>query len=171
MARACDAGVDVIEVLIEELTSDLVRRGFRRVEIEDLRRRAEREIDHQRRIGGSADIVDLVMGLARQAHPAASARRQPLPRRRVVGHHIMELRQTLTQVLAQPNKSGSATGARRQAERNLIVAVVGQATRDQSMSAQQAAQLLAVVPTSKAGRKKREARGIPNVPRLLSRWL
>lgn len=63
MARACDAGVDVITVLLDDFVSALIRGGCRRNETEYWRRRAETAIDHQRDINGSADLVDLVMDM------------------------------------------------------------------------------------------------------------
>ena len=64
MAHACDAGVDVLEVLLEDFTTVLCRRGLRRNAIAELRAEAERNINHQRAIGGGRDLVDLVMDKA-----------------------------------------------------------------------------------------------------------
>lgn len=174
MARANDAGVDVIEVLIEELISDLARRGFRRFEIDNLRLRAEQEIDYQRRTCGGADIVDLVMGLARRSKPAAP-RRVPQIRKRAAGHHIVEAKMALEKVLAKMQKAkqpGGLFGLRREAERELVVEVVGQAMRDRSMSRKQATDLLAMVPNGTKMRRRREkTHGVPDVLRLLAPWL
>ncbi|KAK3113448.1 hypothetical protein LTR53_009254 [Teratosphaeriaceae sp. CCFEE 6253] len=64
MARANDQGVDVLEVLVDDFTSALCRKGLKRVEIERLRKAAIRNIDHMRATGDTRDIVDVVMGRA-----------------------------------------------------------------------------------------------------------
>lgn len=70
MAHANDSGVDVIEVLLDEFTAMLCRRGLRRPEIEVMRREAMRNIDHQRDTQGGRDIVDMVMNYAIRTEPA-----------------------------------------------------------------------------------------------------
>lgn len=174
MARGCDGGVDVIEVLMEEFITDLARRGFRRVEIEQLRRRAEAEIDHQRKICGSADIVDMVMSLAGRAIIHVPAFRFRAPPQRATGHRVAEMKKALEDVHKLMNQVGGKdyTGSRRIIERELVLEVVRQATRDRTMNSREANRLLALVPTGRKLRRKRgKARGIPNILRLLSRWL
>jgi len=174
MARAYDAGVDVVDVLMEEFIAELARRGFRRVEIDKLKRRAEKEVNHQRKISGTADIVDLVMGLSRQVQPSRVRRgRMPTVRRRTVNHRITEAKKDLQHVLSQDYKAQDhKVGLRRLAERELVLAVVAQATIDQSMSSSQAATLLALVPKGKKARSRREkAKGVPDIMRMLSAWL
>lgn len=174
MARANDAGVDVTEVLVEELISDLARRGFRRFEIDNLRLRAEQEIDYQRRTCGGADIVDLVMGLARRSKPTAP-RRVPQSRKRAAGHHIAEAKMALEKVIFKMQKAKDPSGwydLRREAEHELVVEVVGQAMRDRSMNSKQATDLLAMVPYGTKMRRRREkTHGVPDVLRLLAPWL
>ena len=63
MARAKNQGVDVIEVLLDDFVSHLVRKGLKRVVIEYMRVKAERAIDAERDRPSGADIVDLVMGI------------------------------------------------------------------------------------------------------------
>lgn len=170
MARACDAGVDVIEVLMEEFTAHLAQSGFRRLEFEYLRRRAEKGIDHQRKTCGSADVVDLVMKIARNTRPKAPER--GLSRKRVISHRIVEARLHLERALVLPYENGQGIHIHRQAERALVKEVVAQATRDRAMTYQQAAALLAIVPESGSKRKKKERqRGGRNVLQLLSGWL
>jgi len=174
MARACDAGVDVVDVLMEEFIAGLARRGFRRVEIDKLKRRAEMEVNHQRKISGTADIVDLVMGLSRQAQRSRVRRgRMPTVRKRTVNRRITEAKKALQDVLSQDFKTQDhKVGLRRLAERELVFAVVAQATIDQSMSGSQAAMLLALVPKGKKARSRREkAKGIPDIIKILSGWL
>ncbi|TKA71255.1 hypothetical protein B0A49_04145 [Cryomyces minteri] len=109
MARACDAGVDVIEVLLDDFTTELMRRGFRRNEIEQLKRDAAAAVAHQRAICGSADIVDLVMNGAAHVHPVpraapvakarakAKASHRNAAATRVRKQHIRTMLQRLTQ--------------------------------------------------------------------------
>ena len=63
MAQAKNQGVDVIEVLLDDFVSHLVRKGLKRVVIEDMRVKAQRAIDAERDRPSGADIVDLVMGI------------------------------------------------------------------------------------------------------------
>ena len=173
MARACDAGVDVIEVLLEELVSDLARRGFRRLEINDIRRQAEKEIDLQRKICGSADIVDMVMGLAHRAKPVMPTRRVPRKRiARVASRRITAAKSLLKWLLSKDNGSGNVTAHRRRAERNLVLEIIHYATGDRTMSRQQVHELLRMVPEAKKARKKLErVHGVPNLFYILSAWL
>ncbi|KAJ9643631.1 hypothetical protein H2201_006263 [Coniosporium apollinis] len=64
MARAADAGVDVIDVLLDELVHRLACDGLKRVEIEEMRKRAVKAMDRARDEGSREDIVDLVMGMS-----------------------------------------------------------------------------------------------------------
>lgn len=77
MARAADQGVDVIEVLLDDFTSALVRQGLRRLEIERMKQEAIRNIDHQRDTQGGRDIVDMVMNRAKLTTPAHFGRQPP----------------------------------------------------------------------------------------------
>lgn len=61
MARANDVGMNVINVLLEDFTAVLWRRGFRGSSLVTMRTQAIRDIDHQRATLGGLDIVDLVM--------------------------------------------------------------------------------------------------------------
>ena len=100
MARACDAGVDVIEVLLEDFTAALCRQGLRRTEIEQMRRDAVRNIDHQRTTQGGRDIVDMVMDRASRAHPEDFGRAAP---KRTTGrqHRIQSLKHALKRLWMQ----------------------------------------------------------------------
>ncbi|KAK3711309.1 hypothetical protein LTR37_009689 [Vermiconidia calcicola] len=81
MARACDVGVDVIEVLLDDYTASLCREGFRRNDIERMRREAMRSITHERDVGSGRDIVDLVMDGAAATTARPPPRISELPRR------------------------------------------------------------------------------------------
>ena len=70
MARANDAGVDVLDVLLNDFTAVLCRQGFRREDIERMRTQAATTIDHERAIRSSRDIVDLIMDQAKQSQPS-----------------------------------------------------------------------------------------------------
>jgi len=67
MARADDEGVDVIDVLLDDMVAFLAKRNHRRTEIEELRRNAAGAIDVERDDPTGIDIVDLVMGMAKDA--------------------------------------------------------------------------------------------------------
>lgn len=79
MARACDAGVDVIDVLLEDLVAACVKRGCRRLEAQQIKQRAQAAIDCERKTSSSVDIVDLVMGMVPHAY-------HPRPRTAIVQH-------------------------------------------------------------------------------------
>ena len=56
--------MDAIEVLLDDFVSHLVRKGLKRVVIEDMRMKAQRTIDAERDRPSGADIVNLVMRIA-----------------------------------------------------------------------------------------------------------
>ncbi|KAF1970063.1 hypothetical protein BU23DRAFT_571114 [Bimuria novae-zelandiae CBS 107.79] len=61
MARANDEGVDVLEVLLSEYRSALVKKGFRRKQIDEYCERAKGRLDAERESPTGVDIVNLIM--------------------------------------------------------------------------------------------------------------
>jgi hypothetical protein len=92
MARAHDAGVDVLDVLMENFTSALCRQKLRRPEINRLRNDALQLLDDERLQRRERDIVDLIMGLTVNAGSANRSTRMPPRRTRKHGrrHGIAE---------------------------------------------------------------------------------
>ena len=100
MARACDAGVDVIEVLLQDFSSLLARQGLKRTEIERMRADALRNIDYQRQTGGGRDIVDMVMNRASMTQPTDFGRQITKKTDRCT-KRVNGLKHTLVRLLAQ----------------------------------------------------------------------
>ncbi|KAL5113288.1 hypothetical protein ACEQ8H_008849 [Pleosporales sp. CAS-2024a] len=82
MAHANDQGVDVLEVLIAEYRLTLVRRGYRRLEIDDLVVAAKRRLDKERQDPTGIDIVDLIIddAVARQGTKRGRVQRGKISR-------------------------------------------------------------------------------------------
>ncbi|KAF3035343.1 hypothetical protein E8E12_006774 [Didymella heteroderae] len=70
MARANDEGIDVLDVLMTEFKAALVRKGFRRVDIDELYARGKERLEHERRDPRGVDIVDLIMDEVPAQRPA-----------------------------------------------------------------------------------------------------
>ena len=64
MTRTKNQVVDAIEVLLDDFVNHLVRKGLKRVMIEDMRVKAQRAIDAERDRPSDVDIVNLVMRIA-----------------------------------------------------------------------------------------------------------
>jgi hypothetical protein len=81
MARAHDAGIDVVDVLLDNFTSALCRKGLKRTEIARLRGEAMRLLDDERLHCRGRDIVDMVMGITANADSTITGtRRSSRPR-------------------------------------------------------------------------------------------
>lgn len=132
MARANDAGADVVKVLLEDFTAVLCRRGFRHHNIKIMREKAERDIEHQRLTSGGRDIVDMVMDRACRARPP------PLPaeagmkavRRAERPGRINELEKSVRRLHEQERLSNgrgcrAITRARRRTEQQLVNELIG----------------------------------------------
>ncbi|KAF9697542.1 hypothetical protein EKO04_004109 [Ascochyta lentis] len=70
MARANDEGIDVLDVLMTEFKTALVRRGFRRIDIDNMYERAKARLENERQDPTGVDIVDLVMDEILTQRPA-----------------------------------------------------------------------------------------------------
>lgn len=64
MAKAQDDGIDVLDVLMQDFTSELAKKGHRRDHISKLKRQAQKALDQERDDPQGYDIVDLVMDIA-----------------------------------------------------------------------------------------------------------
>jgi hypothetical protein len=64
MARAHDAGVDVVDVLLDNFTSALCRKRLKQADIARLRGEAMHLLDEERLHRRGRDVVDMVMSLA-----------------------------------------------------------------------------------------------------------
>lgn len=100
MARACDAGVDVIDVLLQDFSSLLARQGLKRPEIDQMRADAIRNIDYQRQTRGGRDIVDMVMNRAQMTRPTDFGR-QITKKTSSTTRRVNGLKHTLVRLLAQ----------------------------------------------------------------------
>ncbi|KAK5133608.1 hypothetical protein LTR08_007556 [Meristemomyces frigidus] len=131
MAAANDAGVDVIDVLLEDFTAALCRQGLRRAEIEHMRREAQRNIDHQRRTSGGRDIVDMVMDRAVQTTPARF-NRKPTTKESSRMSKVQKFAKSVRRLLVQETAmyedgldwaARGITRMRQQVERELVYSV------------------------------------------------
>ncbi|KAK4543183.1 hypothetical protein LTR36_005733 [Oleoguttula mirabilis] len=178
MARANDAGVDVIEVLLEDFTAALCRQGLRRSEIEHMRREAIRNIDHQRESREGRDIVDMVMSRARGTGPEDFHRK---PDKKVSARmsKIHKLAHSLRRLLAQETAmyednlewvALSITKTRQRVERELVneVAIAAQQAGTMNMRDVQQWQVLFA---RKEHEKREQAGRRIDVLRELSRYL
>ena len=167
MAEANDAGVDVIDVLLDEFTATLCRQGLRRLEIEQMRQEAVRNIDHQRRTQGGRDIVDMVMDRAHQTTPA-QFNRNPSNKELHRTSKTQKLARSLRRLLVQetemyeeysgsPELGQSMTRMRQHVERELVASVASLAYRDRRMT--HIEQQRWVFMFSLREQKKREAKG------------
>lgn len=141
MARAADQGVDVIEVLLDDFTSALVRQGLKRLEIERMRKEAVRNIDHQRDTQGGRDIVDMVMNHARLTTPAHFGR-QPAKRDASRMQRISSSKNSLRRLVMQEGSmfydepyfvQAQIRKSRQRVERDLVFDVTQLAMQAQAM--------------------------------------
>lgn len=100
MARACDAGIDVIDVLLQDFSSVLARQGLKRPEIDRMRADAIRNINHQRETNGGRDIVDMVMNRAQMTKPTDFGR-EITKKTSNATKRVNGLKHTLVRLLAQ----------------------------------------------------------------------
>lgn len=200
MARANDAGCDVIEVLMEEYSRHLMRRGCSRQQIDQLCKQATSAINRERDDGGSADIVDLVMSMGYWVQPLRSAARnggarnssggfnvviinnddsinrngQGQPRKSVkASQRIIDYKRALEKVMAQQRfsgPSGATTNSRRVLERALVIEVTSWALNNQTMTRGEYSNIRMLVPVE-VGKRKEERLGQVDVLQLLSRWI
>ncbi|KAJ4331303.1 hypothetical protein N0V95_009904 [Ascochyta clinopodiicola] len=70
MARANDEGIDVLDVLMAEFRAALVRRSFRRIDIDKFYAGAKVRLENERQDPTGVDIVDLIMDLVPAQRPA-----------------------------------------------------------------------------------------------------
>ena len=165
MARANDAGVDVIEVLLEDFTATLCRQGLKRPEIQLMRQEAVKNIDRQRKMRGSKDIVDMVMDRAIATTPGNFKR--PIRKREAKRTgRTQNLAKSLRRVLAQETALWSSgkfeeaqtlTRARQATERELVLAVISMAEASGTMVMKERAQWCALF--RRKTQEKREKTG------------
>ena len=110
-----------------------------------MKKDAIRNIDHQRRIGGSRDIVDMVMDLARQTHPETfgrQARKKTSSRMRLVESLKHTLHRLQTQEAASHGDldfvRGPIVKLRQTVERELVNAAVPLAVNGGAMTGREA---------------------------------
>lgn len=165
MARAADQGVDVIEVLLDDFTAKLARQGLRRNEIERMKQEAIRNIDHQRNIRGSRDIVDMVMNRAKLTNPSDFGR-QPPPKVSQRMHRVRGLTHSLRRIIGlegamyydEPSYvRKQITETRQRIERDLVFDVTQLALRGGAMHPKVVQQWRSAY--TKAAQVKREQRG------------
>jgi len=168
MAHANDAGVDVIDVLLDDFTAVLCRQGLKRKEIEMMRSEAVRNVDHQRRTGGGKDIVDMVMGRAHRTEPADFSRK-PNPKDTARSSKIGKLAHSLQRLLSQETVTymecqgdigwvaQNITKTRQRVERELVYAIVGMAQSGGTMSQGDYSQWMSMF--TRKEHEKREAAG------------
>lgn len=164
MARACDAGVDVIDVLLDEFVTLLCRRGFRRSAIESLRAEAVRNIDHQRAIGGGRDLVDMVMDKALTLHDGMKQRGKKDRKQRDRAARVEKQMHVLRRLYIQEansvnsrNLRDALKAIRKRVERELAQDLTCLLRTGGLITQKEAAQWFA--PFSKQGAKRRERTG------------
>ncbi|KAK3070255.1 hypothetical protein LTR53_010776 [Teratosphaeriaceae sp. CCFEE 6253] len=165
MARANDQGVDVLEVLIDDFTSDLSRKGLKRLEIERLRKAAIRNMDHMRATGDTRDIVDVVMGRATSNDRPPSRRPDKKTPTRLSS--MEKLKRSLSRLVEQElalKREGAVdfvlrgvTRMRQRVERELVLEISTVAVKTGKMTRQRASSWRGML--SKKWQESSEAQG------------
>lgn len=106
MARAHDAGVDVLDVLRRDLEAECVRSGLKRWAIYEVSAEAQHRIDDERQHPTGQDVVDLVMDLVPQRPHRLrySRKRKPQARgRRHAGGNLNASKAALESLMKREN--------------------------------------------------------------------
>ncbi|KAK3633491.1 hypothetical protein LTR56_015744 [Elasticomyces elasticus] len=182
--RATEQNVDMFEVLLEEFTGALCRKGLRRVDIETMRREALATMDDMRANGDIRDVVDVVMGRAGQVAQVPKRTTHGLRRQVAQGGSrrlakIDKLQRTLHQLEAQEQSMfnygdvagfNNVTAMRQRVEREFVMAVVHYAENTGRMTRREGDEWHALYRREK--QEQREMAGQRfNVHRYLARFM